>query len=274
MGENVAYEWIVDALDVTWTSIDRTLRDREPAVYDAPTPCPGWSVRDVLSHLAGFELVLNGEVAPAHEGPWPSHVKNPIGEFNEAFVVAYRALPGPEVLDLFRRTTRLSLARLRGLSDEEWEKVGWSPEGDRPYYRFQETRVLDSWIHLQDIRDALLEPSDDHGPGEEIVVNRFEGALPYVLGKKAQAPEGTVVRINLSGRLARSILLGVHDGRATALEESAESPSLELTTPVALFWRRAAGRISADAFLNASATDVRGNEALARSLAEGLAIMI
>jgi uncharacterized protein (TIGR03083 family) len=270
----MAYEWIVDALDETWTSIDRTLRSREPEAYEAPTPCPGWSVRDVLSHLVGFELTLNGGAVPQHEGPWPSHVKNPIGEFNEAFVETYRTMPGVEVLDLFRETTRASLERLRALSDAEWDKVGWSPEGERPYNRFQETRVLDSWIHLQDIRDALLEPSDDHGPGEEIVLNRFEAALPYVLGKKAQAPEGTVARINLSGRLARSILLGVHEGRAKALEEGSEIPTMELTTPVALFWRRAAGRISAEAFLNASATDVRGDEQLARSFAEALAIMI
>ncbi|MGH3733679.1 MAG: maleylpyruvate isomerase family mycothiol-dependent enzyme [Acidimicrobiales bacterium] len=270
----MAYEWIVDALDETWTSIDRTLRGCGADVYEASTPCPGWSVRDVLSHLIGFELVLNGGAVPVHEGPWPSHVKNPIGELNEAFVEAYRRQSGDELLDLFRDITGDSLERLRSLSDEEWEKVGWSPEGERPLHRFQETRVLDSWIHLQDIRDALLEPSDDHGPGEEIVVNRFEAALPYVLGKKAQAPDGTVVRINLSGHLARSILLGVEDGRARALEESANPPSLELTTPVALFWRRAAGRISADAFLGASATGVRGDEVLARALAEALAIMI
>jgi uncharacterized protein (TIGR03083 family) len=277
MSENggaMAYEWISDALDETWSSIDRTLRPREPEAFELPSPCPGWSVRDVLSHLVGFELMLQGAPVPTHEGPWPSHVKNPIGEFNESFVDAYRELPGVEVLDLFRETTRVSLERLRSLSNEEWEKVGWSPEGERPYHRFQETRVLDSWIHLQDIRDALLEPTDDHGPGEEIVVNRFEAALPYVLGKRAQAPEGTVMRLNLSGRLARSVLLGVQEGRAISLETSAEVPTLELTTPVSLFWRRAAGRISADAFLNASATDVRGDHDLARSFAECLAIMI
>jgi hypothetical protein len=203
--------------------------------------------------------MLQGGPVPTHEGPYPSHVKNPIGE---------------ELLGLFRQTTSASLERLRALSDEEWERVGWSPEGERPYHRFQETRVVDSWIHLQDIRDALLEPADDHGPGEEIVLNRFEAALPYVLGKRAHAPDGTLVRINLSGRLARTVLLGVQDGRASALETSAEQPDLELSTAVALFWRRAAGRISADAFLRASATDVRGDEELAVALAEGLAIMI
>jgi hypothetical protein len=218
--------------------------------------------------------MIGGEPVPVHEGAWPSHVKNPIGELNEAFIVSYRSTPGVEMLDQFRVTTARSLERLRALDDEAWEKVGWSPEGERPFHRFQETRVLDSWIHLQDIRDALLEPADDHGPGEEIVVNRFEAALPYVLGKKAHAREGTLVRINLSGRLARTLLIGVDEGRAKALESSDAEPDLEITTPVALFWRRAAGRVTADAFLGASATDVRGDKALARAFAESLVIMI
>jgi len=270
----MAYEWIIDALDETWSSIERTLRSRSPDAYDAMTPCPGWSVQDVLSHLVGFELMLSGEPVPEHLGAWPAYVTNPIAEINEAFVEAYRATPGVDVLELFRAATSRSLERLRDLDDEAWEKVGWSPEGERPYYRFQETRVLDSWIHLQDIRDALLEPMDDHGPGEEIVVNRFEAALPYVLAKKARAKDGTLVRIHLSGRLARTIVLGVEEGRARALESTADVPDLELTTPVALFWRRAAGRVTADAFLRASETDVRGDMELARAFAEGLAIMI
>lgn len=269
----MAYEWLIDALDQTWTSIDRTLRPRSPEVYDAPTPCPGWSVRDVLSHLVGFELMSRGAPVPLHEGPWPDYVNNPLGEINEAFVETYRARSGAEVLELFRHTTKQSLDALRALSDAEWAKVGWSPEGERPYHRFQETRVLDSWIHLQDIRDALLEPADDHGPGEEIVVNRVEAALPFVLGKKVGAREGVIVQINLSGRLARTILVGVHDGRASAVESISHAPSLELTMPVSLFWRRAAGRISADALLHASATDVRGDEHLASSFAEALAVI-
>jgi hypothetical protein len=193
---------------------------------------------------------------------------------NEAYVQSFRTLAGPEVLELFRVTTERSLELLRTLNDAQWEKVGWSPEGDRPYHRLQETRVLDSWIHLQDIRDALLEPGDDHGPGEEIVINRFEAALPYVFAKRAQASEGTLARINLSGRLARSVILRVEGGRAQTVTSTAAVPNFEITTPAALFWRRAAGRISADAFLRASATDVRGSTSLARAFANGLAVMI
>jgi uncharacterized protein (TIGR03083 family) len=270
----MAYEWIIDALDETWTSIDRLLRPLPASSFEAMTPCPGWSVKDVLSHLVGFEMMLRGAPVPEFQGEWPDHVHNPVGEFNEAFVQARRGEPGIAVLDEFRAQCSLSLAALRALDDEGWEKVGWSPEGERPYHRFQETRVVDSWIHLQDIRDALLAPEDDHGPGEEIVVNRFEAALPYIVGKKMKAGDGTVVQVNLSGRLARTAFITVVDGRALPSATSALAPTLEVTTPVALFWRRAAGRISAGAFLSASATDVRGERALATSFADALAIMI
>lgn len=270
----MAYEWITQALDETWTSIDRLLRPVPAQAYDAATACPGWSVRDVLSHLLGFELMLRGSPVPVYEGPWPEYVRNPVGELNEAFVQAHRDDPGLEVLDQFRDAAARSLASLRTLSDEEWEKVGWSPEGDRPFHRFQETRVLDSWIHLQDIRDALLQPEDDHGAGEEIVVNRFESALAYVVGRKMKPADGTIVQVNLSGRLGRTVLLEVRAGRAEPIGSSFEAPTVEITTPVALFWRRAAGRITAGAFLAASATDVRGDRTLAGSFAEALNIMI
>ena len=270
----MAYEWIIDALDETWSTFDQVLRPQPPEAYDRPTACPGWSVRDIVSHLLGIESLLRGSPVPAHEGPWPDHVRSPIGEINEAFVAAHRSEPGLVVLDAFRDVARRSLSALRALEDAAWERVGWSPEGERPYHRFMETRIVDSWIHLQDVRDALLEPADDHGPGEEVVVNRFEAALPYVVGKRVRPPEGTLIQVNLSGRLARTVLLGVRDGRCEALGALSRAPDLEITTPVALFWRRCAGRISAAALLGASATEVRGERELALALAEAMRVMI
>ena len=270
----MAYEWIIDSLEDTWTQIDRLVRPQPEQAYDALTACPGWSVRDILSHLLGFELMLSGGAVPTYEGEMPAHVKNSIGELNEAFVQDNRNLPGIEVLDKFVSATNDSIKRLRALSDEEWEVVGWSPEGEKPYFRFQETRIFDSWIHLQDIRDALLQPADDHGTGEEVVVNRFEGAVPYILGKKMQAPEGTLVQINLIGRLGRLLMFKIVDGRCVAVDMTEEQPVLEITTPVALFWRRCAGRIGAEAFLNASATDVRGDQAMAQAFSQAMPIVI
>jgi len=269
----MAYDWIIDALDDTWTSLERTLQGRSEREFDALTSCPGWSVRDVVNHVTGTELFLNGAPIPEVTEPYPSYVMNSLGEDNEAFVASRRHLGVGDVLADFRGATHATLARLRGLDDEAWDAPSWSPTGLRPLHQVQETRVLDSWIHLQDVRDALLEPSDDHGLGEEIVINQFESALPYVWARRVTAPEGSILRVNLLGRLARTVQIQVRDGRAVAVASSPESPTVELTTAVALFWRRMAGRINAEAFLGASATDVRGDLDLARRLADALNVV-
>jgi len=267
------YEWLIDGLDETWSKIDALFSSTTESDLDRPTPCPGWSVRDVVSHLIGFELLLAGVPAPEMPGEAPAHVRNDIGTINEAFVFERRGRSKSEILAEFREVTRATLLQLRGLDQAAWDKVGWSPEGPAPYHRFMETRILDSWIHLQDLRDALALPEDDHGVGEEIVINRFEAALPYVIGKKAQAPEGSRVRVNLEGRLGRSIDIEVREGRAQAADAPGE-PNLEISTPVALFWRRAAGRISGEALLQATETNVQGDRLLAQRIADALAIMI
>lgn len=269
----MAYDWIVDALEETWSHTARTLQGRSERDLDSLTACPGWSIRDVVNHLTGTELFLAGVAVPDVTGPWPSYVRNPLGEMNEAFVASRRHLSAAEVLADFREATGATLARLRALIPSQWASDSWSPEGPRPLHQFQEMRVLDGWIHLQDIHDALLEPTDDHGLGEEMVVNRFEAALPYVWAKLVGAPEGELLRINLVGRLGRSIQVQVREGRGAAVPATDDMPRVEISTPVALFWRRMAGRINAEAFLRASATGVRGDREMAQRLAQSLNVL-
>ncbi len=269
----MAYEWIVDALEETWAQTARTLEGRSERDLDSLTACPGWSVRDVVNHLTGTELYLAGVTVPEVTGPWPSHVRNSLGEMNEAFVASRRHLAASEVLIDFRDATRATLTSLRTLSPSQWASESWSPQGPRPLHQFQEMRVLDSWIHLQDIHDALLEPTDDHGLGEEMVVNRFEAALPYVWARSVGASEGELLRLNLIGRLGRSIQVQVRGGRGVAVPATGDTPQVEISTPVALFWRRMAGRINAEAFLRASATDVRGEREITQRLAQSLSVL-
>ncbi len=269
----MAYDWLIDALEDTWGRIELVLSTRTERDFDALTSCPGWSVRDVVNHVTGTELFLGGTPTPELTGPRPGHVRNDLGVNNEAFVAARRHLGADEVRADFRDATRATLARLRSLDDEQWDAVAWSPLGERPLHQFMETRTLDSWIHLQDIRDALLEPADDHGPGEEIVINTFEAALPYVWAKRVAAPEGSLLRVNLTGALARSVQVEVRQGRGVAVPATDVIPLVELSTAVELFWRVMAGRINAEAFLAASATDVRGDRELARRLAASLNVV-
>jgi len=269
----VAYDWIIDALATTWRQIDLAVAQRSERDFDALTSCPGWSVRDVVNHVTGTELFLRGAPIPDVTGAWPSYVVNSLGEMNEAFVASRRHLGREEVLRDFRAATASSVRHLRTLSPDQWRDEVWTPDGPRARSHAQETRVLDSWIHLHDIREALLEPEDDHGIGEEIVVNRFESALPYVWARRVGAPEGSLLRVNLVGHAGRSIQIEVQAGRGTAMPVSAREPDVEVTTAVGLFWRRMAGRINAEAFLRASATDIRGDRGWAQRLAQGMTVV-
>ena len=268
------YRWIEEVLGETWATIAGRLDSASEADYERATPCPGWSVKDVLSHLAGFELMIRGAPVPLYDRPWPSYVRNPIGEFNEAFVADLRTKSGREVLALFRDATARSLDALVSLSDGEWERVGWSPEGERPYHRFQETRIVDSWIHLNDIFDALSEPDRDHGRGEEVVVGRFLSTLPYVVAKRSGAREGTLVAVTVVGPRQRRVVVEYVGGRASFVEPERTSVALEVTTSSALFWRRAAGRVGVEEFLRADATEIRGDLVMGERLVSGLTTMI
>ncbi len=54
-----------------------------------------WRVRDVVAHVLGTELLLQGESAPPAEVSGLTHVRNPIGEMNEAWVQHLGALTPP-----------------------------------------------------------------------------------------------------------------------------------------------------------------------------------
>jgi uncharacterized protein (TIGR03083 family) len=205
----VVFDWITDALEETWWLTARALRACGERDFDAPTSCPGWCVRDVVNHLIGTELTLSGARRPEEARPCPAYVKNSQGEDNEAWVASRRSLSAPEVLDVWHRVTAATLNRLRRLEDHEWRREVASRTGVRPLQHVQEIRVVDSWIHLHDVRDALLDPRDDHGRGEEIVVNHFEAALPHVCAARASAPEGAILRFSLAGRRGRAFQVQV-----------------------------------------------------------------
>ena len=269
----MTYDWLIDGIEESWREIDRVVQLAGPEGYEKPTACPGWTVRDILSHVLGFELLMQGIAPVPYDASGDPHVKNPIGEFNEAYVAERRSRPGDEVRREFVAVGAASIARLRTMTDEEWETVRPSPLGDHTSVFVFETRLLDTWIHLHDICDALAMPLEDGGAGEEVVVNRFEAALPYVVGRKAALPEGSRARVTLTGRLARLIDIEVVGGRGQVATTPGE-PDVEIVTPTAVFWRRAAGRISPEAFLTSRDVHLEGDLALATRIVENVAVLI
>ena len=266
-------ERVIDLLGQSWSSIARLLEQLDDPDWDLATDLPGWTVRDVVSHMIGTERMLLGEQAPEPPAEFGSHVQNAIGEFNEAWVAARRHLPGPVILDEFREVTDRRLAELRSLTAEQWDEISFTPEGEGPYRRFMEIRVFDCWEHEQDIRRATGRPGHLDGPVAAHAVGEVTNKLSYVVGKKAGAPDGTTVVFDIDGELPRILPVFV-DGRARILDREPSDRTATIFCDTETFNALGCGRWSAEYALGSGRVRLEGDLELARRVVDNMAFTL
>ena len=188
-----------EGLKETWEGLAEACLELSSTEWALPTECPGWDVKDQLSHLIGIERSILGEAPPEWDGPLGDHVKNDFAAMNEPWVALRRPLEGRAVRAEFVDVTTLRLAQLAERSEEEWAVVGFSPVGQVPYAVFMEVRVFDCWVHEQDARRALDRPGGCGNRASALSLDRVQGAMPFVVGKQAGCPDTTAVRFEVSG---------------------------------------------------------------------------
>jgi uncharacterized protein (TIGR03084 family) len=132
-------------------ALDAVLRHRPDADWDVPTPAPGWSVRDQISHLWYFDgtavlaatdpdaFTESAKVLMASGGP-------------DRSVEPGRAMTPAELLGAWR-DGRAELLEVLG---------GLDPSARIPWYgpamgarSFATARLMETWAHGQDVVDAL-----------------------------------------------------------------------------------------------------------------------
>jgi len=263
---------VIDQLHEVWTSIGALGRSLTAGDWDRATDCPGWTVRDQLSHMIGTESMLAGRSAPPPAPEGLTHVHNPIGQMNEAWVEARRARPGPELLAEFDELTAARLAGLRAMTDEQLVTPGPSPIGTVPYAVFMDVRVMDCWVHEQDIRRAVDQPGHLEGPAVDAALRRFGSSLGFVVAKRAGAPDGTEVVVDLRGASARCFAVAVHDGRAAETEPGPE-PTVRVVTDVETYACLVSGRWTAERALGEGRVSLEGDTSLGRAVIDALNIL-
>ena len=178
---------VVELQIQVFRDIEALLASLAPDEWATNTECPGWSVQDNVSHIIGTESMLLGRDAPAHEPGAKPWVKNPIGEGNEIQVDYRRAWPPDKVLDEYREVTSERIGAIEKLSDEELAAESWTPVGPGTVRDLIAVRVMDCWVHEQDIRRAVGKPGGLEGPVAEHAFRRHASAIPFVVGKKVGA---------------------------------------------------------------------------------------
>ena len=210
--------------------------------WSTPTDCPGWDVKDNLSHIVSTEHFLLGRAPSSHQAPKFDYVKNPIGEMNENEIDARRPLAGSVVYAEWLEVARDRKHQL-ATADESYFDTPWMmPTGKGTLGEFLAIRVLDLWVHEQDVRRALGAPGHEGGAVAEHTIDRLIRTLPIVVGKRAATPEGDTVTIVLNGPVVRTIPITVVNGRATIVENVPNSVRTTIEMDSTTFLALATGR--------------------------------
>jgi uncharacterized protein (TIGR03083 family) len=210
--------------------------------WDVATCLPGWTVRDVLSHVIGAESMLSGVMAPTVDISHLDHMQNPIAEGNEVWVESMRSLSGEEMLARFGEITGRRLAALDAMTQSDFDAPSWTPAGhNETYGRFMRIRHYDCFMHEHDIRYALGAPSRPEVSDLDSALDEVSTGLGYIVGRQASLPDGSRVRIDLTGPVERTYLVRV-EGRATVVDSFDQAPTVGIELPVIVFLRLTGGR--------------------------------
>jgi uncharacterized protein (TIGR03083 family) len=238
--------------------------------WKAATALPGWDVQANVVHVLGTEAMLLGEPTPSIEidpATLP-HVRNDIGAMNEAWVIAMADRSPAHVLDGLRDRFERRRRILASMTDDEWEAESFTPAGPDTYGRFMRIRVMDIWMHEQDIREAVGTPGNTSGPAVELVLDEMQAALGFVVGKRAGVPGGASVTFDLTGPGGRQVHVAVEE-RAAVVDRLPGPATVTLSMPLLTFSRLAGGR-SADT----GAVTTSGDTALGARVLANLGYMI
>jgi uncharacterized protein (TIGR03083 family) len=260
----------VDLQEMAFSALDELCSSLSPDEWAKTTDCPGWSVQDNLSHIIGTESMLLGRPAPEHQPGSKPWIRNPIGAGNEVQVDFRRSRAPQEVLDEFREVTGERLKILRSMSDGDLDGESWTPVGQGTVRDLLAIRVMDCWVHEQDIRRAVGKPGNLEGLIAKHAFGRHGSAMPFVIGKKVAPPDGTTVVFDVAD--LGTIAIGKEGKRASALESVPDDATVKLSMDLETFNCLSCGRGDPSAL--AKQVKIEGDEALGRQVIEQMNFMV
>jgi uncharacterized protein (TIGR03083 family) len=268
---------VLDGLFAEWDALVAVVEGLSDEQWQATTPLPGWSVRDVVAHVIGTESMLQGAGTPEADIDVSTlkHVRNDVGVMNERWVRKLRGVSTADLLDKLRDTLAERRTALTAMSDGDWNQVAMTPAGPDTYGRFMRVRVFDCWMHEQDIRDALARPAreaDLAGLSSRLALDEMASSMGFVVGKLGGAPDGSRVRIELTGPLGRTINVAI-EGRGKVVDDFGPAePTATIELDGLLFTGLAGGR--APLAQHAGAISYGGDEVVGRRILEHLNYVI
>jgi len=185
------------------------------AEWQTPSGCPGWSVQDLVTHLANTCWAM---VDPSR---LPDTAGQPSEQAQEMQVQARRGRPPAEAAADYEEASKILVERLTALAGVQDEV----PLGDLGTYPVNMLAYAYAFDHYTHIRADLFAPrgplNGEPPPSDELrlapTLTWIEAALPQ---QNRGAAAGPAVEIRVTGAAAREIILGEGHPRATVTSDA------------------------------------------------------
>lgn len=244
-----------------------------PGDEERPSACPGWTVLDQFAHVVSLEAWVQGEAVPEVD------VRADVQGINEVVERFLESRRGRSLAELLEELDGLVADQVHHLGADttspEEPRIG--PFGPTTLLGLMESRVLDLWVHEQDIREAIGRPGNLDGPAAAHTVRLLFDALPRLVARRAGVPVGHAVILDLTGPVVgrAGVRVEERDGRphGTPLfsgdpEHHVDVIRTTITMSTQAATRRCAGRVSTDD----THYVVHGDEDIARRVLDALVI--
>ncbi|MFE6972172.1 maleylpyruvate isomerase family mycothiol-dependent enzyme [Streptomyces sp. NPDC057682] len=240
--------------------------------WNGRTPCPNWSVRDIVSHIIGMECEQLGDPRPIHTLPRDLyHVQSDFARYMEMQVDVRRHHTGPEMTSELEYTI---IRRSRQLRNETRapETMTRAPLGAEQTLEVAlRMRAFDVWVHEQDLRTALGRPGNLDSPGAAVARDILLLGLPKVVAKDAGAPANSAVVLDVHGpvEFLRTVRVDA-EGRGSVDGAPSLGPAVTLAMDWETYVRLACGRVRPGAV--ADRVKAEGDQELAEAILRNFAV--
>ncbi|MGW3283722.1 maleylpyruvate isomerase family mycothiol-dependent enzyme [Streptomyces sp. NPDC001002] len=217
--------------------------------WNRRTPCPAWSVRDVVSHVIGLDCEMLGDPRPIHTLPRDLyHVGNDHQRYMEMQVDVRRHHTAPEMTSELEYVIIRRNRQLRNESRDPGAKVRAPLGTELTLEESMRSHAFNVWVHEQDLRAALGRPGNLDSPGAQVARDVLLDALPAIVAEKADAPRSSAIVFDVHGPIEflRTIRVDIQ-GRGTLETAPALGPAATFTLDWETYVRLACGRVSLDA---------------------------
>lgn len=189
------YPGLLADLAAEEAALDAVVADLAEARWLAPTPAAGWDVRDSVAHLAYSEDLARAALTDPAEFDRRRQVLADASDPGALFVGEGRSMTGTAVLGWWR-AARTATGGLLAKRDGR-DRVPWF-EGPMSAMSFATARLMETWAHGQDVRDALgREPAVSERLRH--VADLGVRTRPFAYVARGRAVPDAAVRVELVG---------------------------------------------------------------------------